>query len=248
MAPLWIALQFLTIIPIKIKQFDERKIAYSIMFFPIVGLLLGLVLSGVIFISLWLHLGEVSLTIFLVVLLVALTGGMHLDGLADTADALLSRKNKDEMLRIMRDSHIGVMGVLSLVCILLLKIALIYSLALSVKIVSILLMCMLSRWAMALAMYVFPYSRQEGKARLFIQGMNLKILAFATIGTLALAVIIWQLKGLALMVVIALSTYLIGKAIQKKIDGITGDTIGAINELTEVLVLFAILIIERVWR
>ncbi len=247
MAPLWIALQFLTVIPIKIKQFDERKIAYSIMFFPIIGLLLGLVLSGAIFASLWLHLEQIPVSIFVVILLVALTGGIHLDGLADTADALLSRRDKDEMLRIMRDAHIGAMGALSLICVLLLKIALIYSLAFSVKIISILLMCMLSRWAMVLAMYLFPYARQEGKAKFFIQGTSLKILALSTIGTLALVFIIWQLKGIVLMAAIAVATYLAGRFIQSKINGITGDTIGAINEMTEVLVLFMILIIGKVW-
>ncbi|MCX5714720.1 MAG: adenosylcobinamide-GDP ribazoletransferase [Candidatus Omnitrophica bacterium] len=247
MVSLWIALQFLTIIPIRVKQVDDQKISNSIIFFPVIGLFLGLVLVGAIFLFSWLHLGEMPVSIFLVVLLVALSGGIHLDGLADTTDALLSHKDKDEMLRIMRDSHIGVMGVLSLICILLLKIALIYSMSFSIRMVSILLMCMLSRWAMVLAMYFFPYARQEGKARAFIQGTSLKILLFATVGTLVLAIVIWQLKGLLLMAAITLITYLIGKFIQKKINGITGDTIGAINELTEVLVLFIILAIERIW-
>ncbi|TRZ50353.1 adenosylcobinamide-GDP ribazoletransferase, partial [bacterium] len=179
----------------------------------------------------------------LIVLLIIFTGGLHLDGLADTADAFLSRKTKEEMLKIMHDSHIGAMGVLSLICILLLKIAFLSSISPALKTIGLLLMCTLSRWTLVFSMFLFPYARNEGKAKVFAEGVNFKIFISATIITLTSTLIIWRLKGLFVFGIIAMSTYIISKFINNKIGGITGDTLGAINELTEVIALFSIYIL-----
>jgi len=240
-----LALQFLTIIPVKIRHLNEQKLSESIIYFPIVGLLLGLILLLANKLLFFLNFESFFINIILVILLLILTGGLHLDGLADTFDAFLSRKDKDEKLKIMRDSHIGVMGVLSLICIILLKIAFLSSINMSVKTIALLLMCTLSRWTLVLSMILFPYARQEGKAKVFIQGINLKIFFLATIITLCSVALVWQLKGLLVFLTTAISAYIMGKFIKRKIDGITGDTLGAINELIEIFVLFSICIIER---
>jgi len=240
-----LALQFLTIIPVKIKYFDDKKLSQSMIYFPFVGLLLGLVLAGIGYLLCALNFQRFPIEIILIVSLIILTGGIHLDGLADTFDAFSSRKTEEEMLKIMRDSHIGVMGVLSLACIILLKIAFLYSISAPLKTVSLLLMCTLSRWSLVLAMFLFPYARNEGKAKAFIQGMNLKIFILSTIIALVCAFMIWQLKGLFIITIAAASAYITGKFINNKIGGITGDTLGAINELTEVIILFSICVIER---
>ena len=241
-----IALQFLTVIPIKIKAVDEKRISKSIIYFPLAGLLLGLILVGASRFLSFLNFEQVYINIILVISLVFLTAGMHLDGLADTADALLSRKNKEEMLRIMRDSHIGVMGVLAIISIILLKIAFLSSVNVSLKTISLLLMCTLSRWSLVLAMFLFPYARQEGKAKIFIQRMNFKTFISSTIIALVCTVAIWQLRGLFIIAVTAVSAYIIGNFINKKIGGITGDTLGAMNEVIEVIVLFSICLFERI--
>lgn len=241
-----LALQFLTIIPVKIKHVDERKIADSIVYFPLVGLLLGLILTGANRFSSFLGLEEFFINIILVVLLIILTGGLHLDGLADTADAFLSRKNKENMLRIMRDSRIGAMGVLSLVSTVLLKIAFLSSISVSLKPMSLLLMCVLARWALVLSLFLFPYARQEGKARIFIDGANLKLFILSTLIALCCAVFLWRIYGVLLLIVIAIVTAIIGKFITKKIGGITGDTLGATNEIIEVLTLVSICLLVRV--
>lgn len=237
------ALQFLTIIPVKISHIEKTKLSNSLIFFPLVGLLLGLILAGVNSILPILSFGQFPINVILIILLIVLTGGIHLDGLADTVDALLSRKDKEEMLRIMRDSHIGAMGVLSLVCIIILKIALLSSVSMPLKTITLLLMCTLSRWALVLPMFLFPYARNEGKAKVFIQGINLKILFSTTIITLSIVVLVWQLKGLLIFGLTAMSSYIIGRFINNKIGGITGDALGTMNELIELIVLFSICVL-----
>jgi len=237
------AVQFLTIIPIKIKDMDERKLSGSMSYFPIAGLLLGLVLSVINNLFLGLGFSGLPLSIILIISLIIITGGIHLDGLADTADAFLSRKNKEEMLIIMRDSHIGVMGVLALISVILLKISFLYSIGIPSKITALFLMCILSRWSMVFAMFLFPYARKEGKAKAFIQGINPKIFTLATIITLICVFVFWKIDGILVFIITAISSYLAGKFINSKIGGITGDTLGALCEINEVIVLLSIIIL-----
>ena len=241
----FLALQFLTIIPIKIKHVDEGRISKSVVYFPLVGLLLGLILTGFNNFLLFLNLEQFFINIILVVLLIVFTGGVHLDGLADTFDAFLSRKNKEEMLRIMRDSSIGVMGVLSLISIILLKIAFLSSISVSLKISALLLMCILSRWALVLSMFLFPYARQEGKAKILIQGTTLKVFSFSTAIVLLCVITIWKFQGLLVMLIATALAYTIGRFINNRIGGITGDTLGATNELVEIITLFSICVLGK---
>lgn len=240
-----LALQFLTIIPVKIKQISGKKIAESMIYFPLVGLLLGLALVGINNLLYALNFPQLSINTILVILLIALTGAIHLDGLSDTFDAFFSGKNKEEMLEIMRDHHAGVMGVLSIVSIILLKISFLYAINRSLKGIALCLACIFSRWSLVFLMFLFPYARKEGKAKIFIQGINLKILLLSTAVALISAIVIWKIKGLLLLLIIAACAYLIGKFISKKIGGITGDALGAVNEITETLTLFFICIIEK---
>lgn len=236
----FLALQFLTIIPVKIKHIDESRISRSVIYFPLVGLLLGLILTGANNFLYFLNLEHLFINVILIVFLIFLTGGMHLDGLADTIDAFSSRKNKEEMLRIMRDSSIGVMGVLSLISIVLLKIALLSSISVSLKMSALLLMCILSRWSLVLSMFLFPYAREKGKAKMLIQGTDLRAFGLSTIITLVCVIIVWRAEGLLIMAIVAIVAYVFGKFTSSKIGGITGDTLGATNELIETITLFTI--------
>jgi adenosylcobinamide-GDP ribazoletransferase len=240
-----IALQFLTVIPVKTKDISEGKLSWSMVYFPIIGLLLGLILVGINNLLLFLNFEQFVTNVILVISLIILTGGLHLDGLADTMDALLSRKDKEEMLKIMRDSHIGVMGVLSLFCIILLKIAFLSSIDASLKIITLLLMCTLSKWSLVLSMSLFPYAREEGKAKIFMQDINHKIFSLATIIAVVPVILVWQLKGLLIFIITAISACIINKFISNKINGLTGDTLGAVNEFIEVIILFCMCVLGR---
>jgi len=239
MISLLLAIQFLTIIPLKIKRFSERKASLSLICFPLVGLLLGALLCASGELLSVFGFRQLSIDVILIVLLIVLTGGMHLDGLSDTFDALLSNKDKPEMLSIMRDSRAGVMGMLSVVSIILLKIVLLFSLPMVYQKGGLLLMCILSRWAMVLSMFYFPYARLEGKARIFINGINWQIFLAASAVALASVLVVWGFKALIIFILVALFTLLFGKFISRKLGGITGDTLGATNELAEVLVLLS---------
>ena len=167
-----------------------------------------------------------------------------MDGLSDTADAFLSGKSKEEMLEIMRDPHIGVMGVLSLISSILLKIGLLSSISAITKPAALILMCILSRWAVVMVMYLFPYARQEGKAKLFMQGLNLKIIIVSLIVVLVSSFSIWGLKGWLVLLIISGCAYLINKTIAGQIGGVTGDTLGATIEIMEVVVLLTVCITQ----
>ena len=148
MTSLLLAIQFLTVIPLKIRDVNERKLADALIYFPLAGLLIGLILAGLSTALFSLHFYEFTVAVVLVVALAAITGGMHLDGLSDTFDALAGGKDKEKRLEIMRDSHAGAMGVISIVCVLLLKAALIFSLRPQDYLPALILMCILSRWSM----------------------------------------------------------------------------------------------------
>lgn len=239
----FLAIQFLTIIPLKIKEASEQSLAKATAYFPLVGLLIGLALSEINLGLFILNFPSLTASIILIVSLIGLTGGMHLDGLSDSADAFLSGKPKEEMLSIMRDPHIGVMGVLSIICIILLKISLLDSVPIAAKASALLLMCVLSRWSAVLAMFAFPYARQNGKAGIFIRGMSLKIFLAALVSVFIFSLLIWQFKGLIALTIVSGCVYLAGRFTSRKIGGITGDTLGATIELTEVftLLIFCIL-------
>lgn len=239
MSSFLLAIQFLTTLPIKLKNFNQNNSARAVIYFPIVGLLLGLLLVGIDKLLFNLGFSSLAANIILVVTLIVVTGGIHLDGLADTTDAFLSGRKKEEMLQIMRDPHIGVMGVLSLISVILLKIGLLSSLS-NMRPAILILMCILSRWSAVFEIYLFPYARKEGKAMLFMQGMNLKIFMTAAVITIICAALILQRGGLIILLTVSCLAYLVARLVTKKIGGVTGDTLGAVIELTEVAVLLIV--------
>jgi len=241
-----LALQFLTIIPIRLKEAGDQRMASSLVFYPFVGLLLGLFLSGVSVLFSFLNFSPLALSVITVVVLIIITGGLHLDGLSDTADAFLSGKPKGQMLEIMRDSRTGVMGVLSLISVILIKIVLLFSISKSLQPIALMLMCSLSCWSAVAAMFFFPYARKEGKAGIFIKGMNLKIFIFSSIAAVFCAATVWQVKGLIILLIVTGFSYAAGRFSTGKIGGITGDTLGAGIELTEVITLLFIFILGNI--
>src|SRR5208283_4809952 len=115
------AMRFLTVIPFPGNWgADESSLAGSTVFFPVVGLLIGLGAAAVAACAArWLPAGPAAGLV--IVALLAVSGGLHMDGLSDSADGLLSARPRERALEIMRDSHVGAMGVIAIVCVLLLK-------------------------------------------------------------------------------------------------------------------------------
>lgn len=239
------ALQFLTRIPVKIKEAGEKRMAGSMVYFPLVGLFLGLILIGINALLSFLNFPSLSANVITVVVLIFITGGLHLDGLSDTADAFLSGKPKEQMLEIMRDSRTGVMGVLSLISVILLKIILLFSINSSLEPNALMLMCSLSRWTAVSTIFFFPYARQEGKAGVFAKGMNSKIFILSSIVVVLCASIAWQIRGLIILLIVTGFSYTAGRFSTKRIEGITGDTLGAGIEIAEVIILLSVFILGK---
>lgn len=237
-----LALQFLTRIPVKIRNFDSAAIGRSSIYFPAIGALLGLILAGADYALGFLGCDNLSASAVEIVLLIILTGALHLDGVADTCDALLSGKNKEEMLAIMRDPHAGAMGVTGVVSVILLKVAFLSSLFGSVRIAALVLMCAFGRWAMVCSMATAPYARSDGKAKALLDGVNLRTTLIAGGLAAAIAAIAWQFTGLILFAVTTGVTVAITVFMKRRFGGITGDTLGATNESIEILTLFLICI------
>ena len=231
----WIALQFLTIIPMPFKKEPEmREIASSLVFFPIVGLLIGLLL----FLANW-GLGAVFSPVITatltLVLWVLISGAMHLDGLADSCDGLAG-STAEKRLEIMKDSHAGAFGVVGISLLLLVKFAVMVSLS-GWDWEALLLAPVFGSWAMVLSITAFPYARKNGVGQAFKQGATALKLVIASLITLAAAVLLVGWWGIVMMAVICLVTITIGSFFKSRLGGLTGDTYGAVKEVNEAVVL-----------
>jgi adenosylcobinamide-GDP ribazoletransferase len=239
----WAALQFLTIFPTPLRhKVTATTSGQSLTYFPLVGLILGAILLGLHY-GLTLILPSSVVNALLIIALVILTGAHHLDGFIDTCDGVIAGKSKKERLAIMSDTNVGAFGIVGAILLLLLK----YVSLLSVSLIlpALLLMPTLSRWTMVSIIFVFPYAKSSGMGLAFKQGATWQRLTIATIMALIVAVAILKWWGLVLMVVLWLIAFGIAGYFRSRLGGLTGDNYGAINELSEVLVLLFIILIGR---
>ena len=236
-----IALQFLTILPVNIKsEIKKEDFGKSLLYFPIIGILIGLLL--VITAFLFGSLPNLVKAVFILIISIIITGGIHLDGFADTCDGFYGTKSKKKMLEIMRDSRVGVMGVIGIVCLLLLKFVLIVNIPQNILWKSLIVMTVFGRWTQVLACYTSNYARRKGKAVHFIKYSTKKAFLIASCFTLASFLLLLQLKGVVLLIFSLIPIFLFMNYVKRKIGGMTGDTIGAINEIAEIVVLFFVLV------
>ena len=237
-----IALQFLTIFPVKIKsEIKNEELGLSLFYFPLVGLVIGLVLSSSA--TLFSFLPVLVKGVLILIVSVIITGGIHLDGFVDTCDGFYGNKPKEKILEIMRDSRIGAMGAMGLILLLLFKFSLIVNLSSVILWKALIEMAVFSRWSQVLACKITSCARQEGKAKYFIEYSDKKILILGGVFTVALFLLMARLNGIFLFVFPFLCVLLFIQYIKRRIGGMTGDTIGAISEIAEVSVLFSNLLI-----
>jgi adenosylcobinamide-GDP ribazoletransferase len=173
----------------------------------------------------------------LLVISILLTGGLHLDGLADLCDGLAAGGNRERILSVMKDSRIGAFGVMGLVIALLLKYSLFLEVIRQGGLRSFLIMGVLSRWAMVLAAFSGRYARDEGTARPFIGHIRWPWFIGSTAITVGFAWMSFKGLGLLALLSVVLFSWFFLYYLQLKIGGLTGDALGALNEAIEVLVL-----------
>ena len=229
------ALGFLTIIPVKYSLKSEEEFASSMVYFPVIGLLIGISLLFANFLLIFMF-SKIIVDVLILIVLIVLTGGLHIDGFADTCDGFFSSRSKEGILNIMKDSRIGVMGLVGIISIILIKFASIHSLNNEAKSYALLLAPTISRCSMVVITSISTYSR-EGLGKLYIEHINKKIGIISGLITVAVIILVSYLlrrwRGILLVPVVYLIVLLISSYSKKKIGGITGDVIGATGEFIE---------------
>ena len=234
-----LALTFLTKLPWPWRgPADETALARSMFWFPWVGAVLGLIFWGA-WAGLHRALPAPAAAAVLLTLTVWVTGGLHLDGLADTADGLGGGRTPEEALAIMKDSRVGAFGVISLILGLVLKFSLLLSLATQTSGTrALLLFPIISRWSMVLLAYLSPYARAEGGlGQAMTLGVTPRVLLGAGLSAGGLSLLILGAPGLVLFIIAAALIWLGSLYCQRRLGGITGDILGATNEVIEIMVL-----------
>lgn len=236
MAPFIAAIRFLTIFPLPGNYgTGQDELAVSIPFFPIVGLGLGAIAWGLSWIFQIFFPPMLTATLMTCVLL-AFSGGLHLDGLADTADGFFSARSRKRILGIMRDSHIGVMGVIALVMVLLLKFSSLATLDRAEVMRAVLLMPIAGRCAIVIFMALLPYARpQGGLATLFYSNRSRLAGLWAFFFFTVSCCILYGLRAIVVVAFFSGTILLFAWLCKKIINGATGDTLGAVCELSEAM-------------
>lgn len=237
MARFLAALRFLTVIPVPGALGSQTaELAGGLAFFPLVGLLLGLLAALIAATAGQLLTAAVTATL-VVLLLLALSGGLHIDGLADSADGLFSSRPRQRCLEIMRDSHVGTMGVVAIVMVLALKITALAGLTPKRLVMAAILMPLAGRCLQMATMAFLPYARPEGGLASLFYARKTKKTAIG--GLIALYVAAWLIAGPSGVLAAAGAggaVWLFGRYCHYKLGGATGDTIGAASELAEMMV------------
>lgn len=246
MTPFLIALQFLTTFPVQLKAMpSKQQNGQSLLFYPIIGLLIGGILALTAFTLQSLAL--ILLSSMVLVLWIWLTGGLHLDGLADTADAWVGGfGDKERTLKIMKDPTCGPIGVLSLVIICLLKWSAIYVLLQQQSYFALILFPVLGRLAPLFLFLTTEYVREKGLGSSIAEFIPRTWALIIFVLCLCVSLYFGWVGVISLIVFIITLTYLRFKFIQR-IGGVTGDTIGASIEISELSSLMAFVIGLHYW-
>ena len=209
------ALSFLTSIPLPgLREVRPEEVGRSTVYFPVVGAVIGLILAGLsLLFGLFLPASVVNG--LLLVSLVIISGALHLDGFIDTCDGIAGHKTVEDRWDIMHDSRAGAFGIVGVFLLLLVKYVSLNSVPESLLMATLVLMPVLSRWAMVYAIFAYPYARPSGLGKVFKQGTNWQMFTIATLIALAITGVLARLAGLAIIfgvwvIIVAVSTLVIG--------------------------------------
>ncbi|MBF8437462.1 adenosylcobinamide-GDP ribazoletransferase [Halanaerobiaceae bacterium Z-7014] len=243
------AITFLTRIPVPFKiNYHNRLPSISIKYFTFIGLILGLILAIIyrLFSLFW---PPILIAPILLGFYIYLTGAIHLDGLLDSVDGLFSNRSKQEILEIMKDSLNGSFATVTAVIYLLVKFILFYKLQETNFISTLIIFPVLSRWLVIFAIKFFPRAEKSSLGEGFDYKIANKDFLISSILP-ALIILIYLFYdiislGLAISLIIipVLITIYIASYTINKIDGLTGDIYGMINEIGEIIILLTILTI-----
>lgn len=235
--PFLIAVQFLTRLPVRLTtQPSEKDLGYSLLFYPLVGLIIGSILIGLG----WLLNSTPPLVTaaLLVTTWILLTGGLHLDGLADSADAWIGGMgDRIKTLAIMKDPNCGPAGVVAIVLIILLKFVALYTLVIANEWITLLLAIILARTLLPLLFLTTPYVRDNGLGSSLAANQPRRWSIFIIAAVFLLMFLLSDIRYLLLALTAIITFLLLHSLMFHRIGGTTGDTAGALVEITETTVL-----------
>lgn len=256
---LLLAFQFLTIVPMRVRgNISDAEMSRSAVFFPAVGAVQGMLAVGVVHLSARFFGWEIAPAMALLAL-TAINGGFHLDGLADTFDAMAVKSSGDDAsdivrrLSVMKDGGTGPIGVVSIVFAVILKLLLLKGLFLGLArptfYAFLFLMPVYSKWAMVPPMYHGVPARKDGLGKIFVGRIGLGTVVLATCMTIIVSVFVYALwlRGeygpsltpllFVFLALLYLCGFLSAKCCAGKFGGVTGDIFGAISEISEIFFL-----------
>lgn len=237
-----IALQFLTIIPVRLSEpVEPKNQGQSVLFYPLVGLILaGILLFGIYSLN---DQEPLVIAILTLSLWVILTGGLHLDGLADSADAWLGGLgNKRKTLIIMKDPASGPIAVTILTLVLLIKFVMLIEIIKHSEWFSLVSVLILSRMALVMLLMTTPYARSNGLASSLLENLARRPLQIM-LGGLGLFMLI--AIDFTPLIIFLVSFLLLRYYMIRRLNGMTGDTAGAMLELLEAATLTAFVLFQR---
>lgn len=241
--------QFFTRIPVnKTVPVEKEDFRTGSIYFPVIGLIVGLVSAlAYLLVS---STGNMFLSSIIAVLAsVMVTGALHVDGLADTCDGVFSSRSKEKMLEIMKDSRIGTMGAIAIIFLVLAKVALIWGMNYRLAIASVIIAPVISRTSMLYGITIAKYPRENGLGKTFIGNVTSKEFAKGLIICTLMIIPAARLFTPLFIAAVAVVPRVFNRYIENRIGGMTGDTLGALNEIQEVLCLLMLSLMSGyIWR
>jgi adenosylcobinamide-GDP ribazoletransferase len=234
--PIAASIGFLTIFPVPRVAMSPTLSERSLALFPLVGAGIGALLGGFgIVLSHILPAGPIAALLIAAGALVS--GGLHLDGLMDTADGLCGGRTPEQRLMIMRDSRVGAFAVIAGGVVILGQFACLSELTGHARFIALIVAAAMSRWAMLLALVIFPAARTSGIGATFHSGATRTACIAGTLFVILLALVSGRL-GLIALVASTIAVLGCGHLLTRQLGGLTGDSYGAIAVVTETVVLF----------
>lgn len=233
-----VATQFLTRLPVPRVRFDPDSLSRAAKFFPVVGLGMGLGASALQRIAVP-HLSRPLVALLVLIFLVLVTGGLHEDGLADTADGFGGGWNREQVLTILRDSRIGSFGALALVLSVLARVLLLSSLPVNRFTAFVVSAHVLCRWTtLPLSYFLAPARESDGQGARIARKISPASLLIGTLMSFAIVFYFMRTEFWIPVLVALVITALSGLYYSRRIGGVTGDCFGATNQFTEIAVYF----------
>ncbi|MCB2292979.1 adenosylcobinamide-GDP ribazoletransferase [Clostridium algoriphilum] len=231
--------QFFTRIPInKSLKCDKENFRRGSVFFPVVGLFIGIV-QWIIYYMLIKVLPVNITAVFVVIIPIIITGGLHVDGLGDTCDGFFSLKgDKYKIIEVMKDSTVGTYATIAIVFDMLARYAAVNTI-IQINLPLILIATpIIARFTVVFISFIGKNAKETGSGNIFIGNIDVKRLVISGIITIIFGTLLIGLnKSIILIVSGLLLSFLINKFCESKITGLTGDSLGANNELVEILVM-----------